>query len=214
MLIKSILRDIREYLRLKRFQEKYLKLRGNNSTQAGNIFPMNKVSVGDYTYGTLFVHYYKQPEEYLRIGKYCSIANNVQFFTGGGHDFSHITSYPFKNRVSKNQIQEATTKGPIEIEDDVWIGSDSIILSGVKIGKGAVIGAGSVVAKDIPAYGIYCGDHLRKMRFDNAVIEKLKSFDVASINYEKANELFELLYTPINVENVDEIIDAILEKRN
>ena len=150
MYIREILRDLRDYFRLKKHQDRWKRIRGNNLTKAGNIFPSQCVHVGDYTYGTLNIHYYNQPDEHLEIGKYCSIANNVHFFTGGEHAFSHISSYPFKNIVTGNGVQEAITKGPIVVGDDVWIGDSSIILSGVTIGKGAVIGAGSVVAKNIP----------------------------------------------------------------
>ena len=81
-MIKSVLHDVREYLRLKKFQDEWLKYRGNNNTKAGTIFPKEIVTVGDYTYGTLNVHYYKQPDEMLTIGSFCSIADNVHFFTG------------------------------------------------------------------------------------------------------------------------------------
>ncbi|GAB6045606.1 acyltransferase [Caminibacter profundus] len=53
--------------------------------------------------------------------------------------------------------QECTTKGPIIIEDDVWIGANSVILDGVKVSKGCVIAAGSVVVKSTKEYGIYAG---------------------------------------------------------
>lgn len=90
MILKNILKDFRDYYQLKRHQENWIKIRGNNFTRAGNKFPVSCVKVGDYTYGILNIHYYNQPEEHLEIGRYCSIANNVHFFTGGG---SHIQSY-------------------------------------------------------------------------------------------------------------------------
>lgn len=204
--LKSVLRDFRDYIRLKKHQENWLRKRGNNFTRAGNMFPLSCVTVGDYTYGTLNIHYYNQPEEHLSIGRYCSIANNVNFFTGGGHAFSHITSYPFKNRVTRNAIKEAMSKGPITIEDDVWIGDSCIILSGVTIGKGAVIGAGSVVAKDVPPYAIYCGTKIKKYRFSEAIIKKLISFDLSKIDYHKADQFFDALYADITEENVDKVL--------
>ena len=60
--------------------------------------------------------------------------------------------------------QALTTKGPIIIEDDVWLGYRVIVLSGVRIGRGAVIGAGSVVTKDVPAYAIAAGVPARVVR--------------------------------------------------
>ncbi|WP_434437815.1 DapH/DapD/GlmU-related protein [Limosilactobacillus fermentum] len=58
-----------------------------------------------------------------------------------------------RNLIYTN-ILDLTQKG-IVIEDDCWIGSNVIILDGVKIGRGSVIGAGSLVSKDIPAGSIY-----------------------------------------------------------
>lgn len=207
MIIKSVLRDIRDYLRLKSFQEHWLKVRGNNFTKAGCIFPTNIVSVGDYTYGTLNIHFYRQPEEYLKIGRFCSIANNVQIFTGGGHSFSHISSYPFKNLYTRNRIQEAITKGPIIIGDDVWIGDSCIILSGVHIGKGAVIGAGSIVVKDVPPYAVYCGTEVKKYRFSKVIRDKLIAFDLAKIDYSRVNQFFDVLYEDVLEENIDNILE-------
>lgn len=209
-IIRSIARDIKYYLRLKKHQQTWLKVRGNNFTRAANIFPIDCVSVGDYSYGDLYIEYYNQPQEKITIGKYCCIAKNVKFFTGGGHNYRHITSYPFKNMVTENSIQEATTKGPIIIEDDVWIGDSCIILSGVKIGKGAVIGAGSVVAKDIPPYAIFCGTEVKKFRFSKEIIDKLLCFDLGHINFYEAKPLFNVLYTEVTEKNIDDILNEIV----
>ena len=72
-------------------------------------------------------------------------------------------------------IGHPACKGNIQIENDVWIGAKSIILSGVTIHSGAVVGAGSVVTKDIPAYSIVVGNPARvvKYRFELDIIEKL-----------------------------------------
>lgn len=131
------------------------------------------------------------------------------FSQGGGHTFSHITSYPFKNRFTHNDIQEATTKGAIIIGDDVWIGDSCIILSGVHIGKGAVIGAGSVVAKDVPPYAVFCGTEVKKFRFSETIRNKLLEFDLSRINYSKADQLFDILYSDLTEENIDGILGKL-----
>jgi acyl-[acyl carrier protein]--UDP-N-acetylglucosamine O-acyltransferase len=74
------------------------------------------------------------------------------------------------------------TKGDIVIGNDVWIAGDAKIMSGVSIGDGAVIGANSLVAKDVPAYAIYAGNPARliRMRFsdeDIKTLEELKWWD-------------------------------------
>ena len=85
--------------------------------------------------------------------------------------------------IIDNNEKEASDDADIIIEDDVWIGYGTVILSGVKIGQGAVIGAGSVVRRDVPPYAIYVGDKVIKYRFNEKIIEKL-----LSINYSKLKE--------------------------
>lgn len=209
MAIKRLLREFRDHIKLLKFQEEWRKNNSHNSTEAGRVFPQNVVSVGDKTYGVLNVHYYKQPEEALSIGKYCCIADDVHFFLGGEHDYKTLTSYPFKNRVTKNKIAEAISKGPVIIEDDVWIGYGVIILSGTKIGKGAVIGAGSVVSGIVPPYSIYAGNKVVKNRFPQEVIERLVRFDLGQLDWNKIEDNFDLLYEHVTVENVDSILNNL-----
>jgi maltose O-acetyltransferase len=66
------------------------------------------------------------------------------------------------------RLQGYKTFPPIRIEDDVWIGARVIVLPGVTIGKGAIIGAGAVVTKDVPAYAICVGNPARVIRFRDA----------------------------------------------
>lgn len=90
----------------------------------------------------------------------------------------------------------------------MWIGDSVIILSGVHIGKGAVIGAGSIVVKDIPPYAVYCGTEVKKFRFqDEEVRRKLEAFDLSKINYNDADKFFELRYEDIKKENIDRILE-------
>lgn len=67
------------------------------------------------------------------------------------------------------------SNGPIKIANDVWIGAHTVILSGVQIGNGAIIGAGSIVTSDVPDYAIVAGNPAKviKYRFDSQLIEKL-----------------------------------------
>ena len=62
-------------------------------------------------------------------------------------------------------LQGTRTYDPVRIEDDVWIGARAIILPGIKIGKGAIIGAGSVVTKDVPPYAICGGNPARIIKY-------------------------------------------------
>lgn len=80
------------------------------------------------------------------------------------------------------------------MEDDVWIGSNVIILSGVRIGQGAVIGAGSIVSSDIPPYSIYCNGKVRKFRFDKEICDKLRKIDYSIVLLQEIKDNIDLFY--------------------
>lgn len=69
-----------------------------------------------------------------------------------------------RNELHQKQHWDKTRTGII-IEDDVWIGANSVILPGVTIKKGAVVGAGSVVTKDVPSYAVVCGNPARVIKY-------------------------------------------------
>lgn len=79
-----------------------------------------------------------------------SIAQEVAFILDAEHYTDHLSTYRFKVKFLHIVNEEAFGKGNICIDDDVWIGYRSIIMSRVNIGKGSVIAAGSVVTKDVP----------------------------------------------------------------
>ena len=83
----------------------------------------------------------------------------------------------------QNEKFEAISNGDIIIEDDVWIGENAVILSGVHIGQGAVIAAGAVVTRDIPPYSIVAGvpAKILRYRFDQDVINELLKIDFGSL---------------------------------
>lgn len=167
-------------------------------------------SVGCYTYGfnpENVLHHSATQNERLRIGNYCSIAPNVMFVLSSDHPYKGLSTYPFKVMILGHEF-EAVSKGDIIIKDDVWIGLNSIILSGVTIGQGAVVAAGSVVTKDVPPYAIVGGNPAKviKYRFEPEVIEKLLKFDYSKLTEEKVKSLGEKLYTKITKENVDELL--------
>jgi virginiamycin A acetyltransferase len=101
----------------------------------------------------------------VKIGSFCSIASSVviqEFY----HNYNRTTTYNIQSNVLKKEQSEGEkiSKGNIIIEDDVWIGSNSIILSGVRIGRGAIIGAGSVVTKDVERYSVVAGNPSKVLR--------------------------------------------------
>lgn len=179
----------------------------NNSTRMNSDFRITSVDIGNKSYGPLNVFNYGSSEEHLFIGNYVSIADNVCFILGGNHPYSGFSTYPFKV-VFFGHKAEAMTKGPIIIEDDVWIGHGSIILSGVKIGQGAIVAAGSVVTKNVPIYSIVGGNPATviKYRFSDKIIEALAEIDYSLINKEHLMRNKEILYTTVNDENYQDII--------
>lgn len=100
----------------------------------------------------------------------------------------------------------------IVIEDDVWIGYDALILPGVTIGRGAIIGARSVVTKDIPPYSVYAGSRIVKKRFSDEIIEKLMGIDYSKVNYIHKDAFVDDWHTEITEDNVDKIIAHFIEE--
>ena len=154
------------------------------------------IEVGDYTIYNDFVHeprdfeknnvlyHYPINGDRLRIGKFCSIACGAKFlFTSGNHSMQSLSTYTFPIFFDewaldgKDICQAWDNKGDIVIGSDVWIGYEAVILSGVKIGNGAIIGTRAVVTKDVPPYTIVGGVPAKpiRRRFDDTTIEKLEA---------------------------------------
>ena len=148
-----------EKLKLLRCKKKWKKINKDNFTEMGNrMFNINKVSIKTGTYGEInVIQFDRNTENKLLIGRYCSIAPEVHFLLDGEHPYNYISTYPFKTRYINGEEDFSSSKGNIVLEDDVWIGYRATILSGVHIGQGAIIAAGSVVVKDVPPYAIVGG---------------------------------------------------------
>lgn len=167
-----------------------------------------KIKAGIHSYGCINFLSFGKENELLLIGNYCSIASSVFFILGGNHDYSVLSTYHLF--YSKNHTDDSYSKGPIIVKDDVWIGFGATILSGVTIGQGAIVGAKSVVTKDVPPYAIVCGNPARivKYRFSPSVIDKLENIDYSKIDLFKGD--INKFYIKIDDSNVDEIIDYIM----
>jgi lipopolysaccharide transport system ATP-binding protein len=141
------------------------------------VHPLSKpdeiVQLGAYSYELPKILSFGWSEKVV-IGKFCSIAEDVKIVAGGEHNLNHVTTFPLKDRLKGSKLP-IHHKGAIIIENDVWIGTGAIILAGVKIGNGAVVGAGSVVTHDVPDYAIVAGVPARvvKFRFTTDQIKKL-----------------------------------------
>lgn len=145
------------------------------------------MKVGKYTYGQKNIKIVTTGADII-IGKFCSIAENIQVYLGQNHRTDWISTYPFGHihtgAFSKfDGTGHPSTKGDILIGNDVYIGTSAVIMSGITIGDGAVIGAHSVVTKNVPPYTIFAGNpgKVRKNRFndvDTAFLLDLKWWDM------------------------------------
>ncbi|WP_169313411.1 glycosyltransferase [Treponema primitia] len=189
------------------FSEKWRLLNNHNGTVAKNPFRFEKVHVGKKTYGELNVFDSSNDNTILKIGNYCSIAHDVIFLLGAEHQNNNISTFPFKVRLF-GYYREALSKGDIIVNDDVWIGINATICSGVSIGQGAIVGAGSVVTKDVPPYAIVCGNPAKiiKYRFDKSICEKLLGINICELFDKFTEKDIKLIYTPLTIDIIDDII--------
>jgi acetyltransferase-like isoleucine patch superfamily enzyme len=134
--------------------------------------------IGRGTYGDLRVRSWGEGTT-LTMGAFCSVASGVQILLGGEHRPDWVTTYPFNVlwEKARHLSGHPSSKGDVVIGNDVWIGAEAMILSGVTIGDGAVIGARAVVTKDVPPYAVVGGNPARviRMRFDEATIARLQN---------------------------------------
>lgn len=181
-------------------QNYFLKKNNPGSmVKLANCFNPKRLTVGIGTYGDIRVISYNTVSK-LIIGNYCSIAQDVKFFLDADHNINTISSYPFKVKVLGTENFEAFGKGDIIIKDDVWIGYGASIMSGITVGQGAVIAAGSIVTKDVPPYAIVGGAPARilKFRFEEQIIQELLNCDFSKLNKNLIEKHCNDLYLPIN----------------
>lgn len=127
----------------------------------------SRVSVGRFTYGNPQLLMWDASER-IHIGAFCSIANEVVISGGGEHRTDWVTTFPLRTAFGDplaSKDGHPASKGKTQIGNDVWIGTRAMILSGINIGDGAVIGAGAVVASDVPPYAIVAGNPAKIIRY-------------------------------------------------
>ena len=157
-----------------------------------NVITRPNILVGEYTYyddwetgGVDFeahvTHHYEFLGDKLIIGKFCAIGKGVEFvMNGANHRMRSVTTYPFNIfghgwEKCTPTLDDLPLKGDTVVGSDVWLGQNVTVLPGVHIGDGAVIGACSVVARDIPPYTVAAGSPCRVLRprFDQALTDYL-----------------------------------------
>lgn len=182
------------------------------------------IIVGDYTYyddpvdsenfERNVLYHFPFIGDKLIIGKFCAIAKDVKFImNGANHKITGFSSYPFQifgNGWEKQmpEINDFPFKGNTVIGNDVWIGYDSLIMPGVKIGNGAVIASKSVVTKDVGNYEIFGGNpaQLIKKRFDKETINKLLSIAWWDWDISKITKNLKVI-TESDITNLENIVE-------
>lgn len=191
--------ELIEKIKFKFYRREWRKNNQHNRTSPMNKFPMEVVSVGKATYGNLYVLTFSKDYK-LSIGSYCSIAPEVSFILSADHITDRVSTYPFKVKEMGAEY-EGISKGDIIVADDVWIGYRAIIMSGVRIGQGAVIAAGAVVTSDVPPYAIVGGIPAKiiKYRFDEDVRTELIKIDFSKLDYDDIVNHIDELYKKLEV---------------
>lgn len=196
--IKStILYQIIDSIRMNAYKREWIRNNSHNYTTPVRKIDKSIISIGNNTYGEINVVSFNN-KSHITIGNYVSIAENVTFLLDTEHHMDYISTYPFREKMF-GAGEEAFSKGNIVIDDDVWIGYGATILSGVHIGQGAVVAAGALITKDVPAYAIVGGSPAKiiRYRFDQDTVKKMIQIDYSKMTREFVEEHIDELCTPL-----------------
>lgn len=163
---------------------KYSELSLGNGVYIGRyveIGPNQKIEIGDYTSiqdRTIILGD-------VSIGRYCTFAPNI-YISSGNHYFDKFPELNIKDqdvRVIQNLELGKKHSKPVVVEDDCWLGANVLVMNGVKIGKGSVVGANSVVTKDVLPYTVVAGIPAKKIR------NRINFLPPTILNYNRQEDL-------------------------
>jgi virginiamycin A acetyltransferase len=192
------------------FLRQWNRLNSHNKVVPINIFPIERVKVGFYSYGELNLLTYAQNNltDILSIGNFVSIASDCKFFLDEQHQKKTFCTFPLKSvLLSKQHDDDALARGSIFVDDEVWIGNGVKILSGVSIGKGAIVAAGSLVSSNVLPYSIVGGvpaKHI-KFRFEEKIINRLNRLRLIDLPEADIRNNIDVFYKELTLESLNEI---------
>ncbi|WP_368486575.1 CatB-related O-acetyltransferase [Spiroplasma sp. DGKH1] len=180
-----------------------------------NFITNPNIEIGDYTYyysedvqaaiefqNKSILYHFPTIGDKLIIGKFCSIAKETKFIMNRAHhNYASVSTYPFHSLADNDtftaMLKFLPYKGDTVIGNDVWIGYGAIIMPGITIGNGAIIGAKSLVTKDVPPYAIVGGNPAKvlKYRFDQTTIAEIEATEWWNWPPEKISANVEWLIT-------------------
>jgi acetyltransferase-like isoleucine patch superfamily enzyme len=146
------------------------------------------IEYGEYTYGIPRIN----GEGTLKVGKFCSIAEDVKFVLWGHHT-NFFTTYPLghtSQTLDCPRFESHPIRGEITIGNDVWIGDGATIMYGVKIGNGSIISARSYITKDVKPYSVVGGNPAQFLytRFNQEIVKLLQDLKWWDLPYEIIRE--------------------------
>jgi virginiamycin A acetyltransferase len=181
------------------------------------------IIVGDFTYFSdvdfenHVTHFYEFYDDKLIIGKFCQIASGVEFImNGANHQMACVSTFPFYIFEKWNENVPSLNKFPLKgdtiIGNDVWIGQNTTILPGVKIGDRVIVGMKSVVGSDIEPYTIVAGNPAKiiRKRFDDELIELMLKLKWWNLPIGEIIKIIPILHDN-NIENVKNKIKEMVK---
>ncbi|WP_119394501.1 DapH/DapD/GlmU-related protein [Salinibius halmophilus] len=178
-------------------------------TEVGERCKLNNITLGDYSYVESDSNLM-----YCDVGKFCSIAAAVRI-NPSNHPWWRASQHHFTYRAGKygmaddldDSVFNWRQQDSVRIGHDVWIGHGAILLPGVNVGNGAIIGAGSVVTKDVPAWHIVVGNPAKVLRprfSDPAISKRLEAIAWWDWPLEKIEQ-----YLPLFRQDAEQFVQAV-----
>lgn len=185
-------------------------IRGENRATLARLRKQGRVDIGETTAGYAIptIRHFVHDDTRLRIGEYCSMSPWAYVYLGGRHSMVATTTYPHRILWGMDGAGEdgyPTPTGDTWIGSDVWLCPGSHVMSGLRIGNGAIIGVGSIVTRDVPDYAIVAGNPAKVLGWRHTEEQRAALLEIAWWDWprEEVRRAVPLLADP----DVDAFID-------